>query len=452
MDILNLLKQPESKTLEFKQDLSSPMGVLRTLIAFANTAGGTLIIGVEDKTKHICGITEPLILEEKLANLISDHITPQLVPEIEVANWRNQYLLILQISPSAIRPHYLKRNGPEKGSYIRVGSSNRLADQILLSELKRLKLEDSFDKQAMSALNSEEIDFRAVSESFENFKTLKLSDLESLDLLTTYQGKKVPTTAGIILFGKNRLKYFPDAWIQVGRFIGLTKTNIMDSQEIKTNPIISIDEALNFVKKHAMRALDIKGSRHTEQWSIPLTAIREALINAVVHADYAQQGAPIRLAIFDNRIEIENPGLLLFGLTIEDIKGSISKLRNRVIGQIFHRLGLIERWGSGIQRILDFCSAAGFAEPIFEEIGTHFRVTIFTQKNKVPHLNTTNQAIIAVLKNAEGLSTKDIAKLVHKSERTVRLRLIELIAQGLAIEIGQSITDPKRQYFGTTPI
>jgi ATP-dependent DNA helicase RecG len=94
------------------------------------------------------------------------------------------------------------------------------------------------------------------------------------------------------------------------------------------------------------------------------------------HADYAQQGAPIRVALFDDRIEIENPGLLPFGLTIEDIMQGVSKLRNRVIGRVFHELHLIEQWGSGIQRKTAACQEAGLEAPRLEEIGMHFRVTI----------------------------------------------------------------------------
>jgi ATP-dependent DNA helicase RecG len=86
-------------------------------------------------------------------------------------------------------------------------------------------------------------------------------------------------------------------------------------------------------------------------------------MNAIVHADYAQQGAPIRIALFDDRIEIENPGLLPFGLTIEDIMQGVSKLRNRVIGRVFHELHLIERWGSGIQRMTSACQEAGLRAP-----------------------------------------------------------------------------------------
>ena len=96
---------------------------------------------------------------------------------------------------------------------------------------------------------------------------------------------------------------------------------------------------------------------------MPPIAVREAIVNAVVHADHAQRGRPIRLAIFDDRIEIENPGLLQFGLTLEDLPRGISKLRNRVIGRVFHAIGRVEQWGSGIQRMAAACRAAGLAQP-----------------------------------------------------------------------------------------
>ncbi len=447
MDLIDLLKSPEGKTLEFKRDLSSHMGIIRTMVAFANTAGGTIILGVEDKTKHICGVKDPLFLEEKLANLVNDLITPQLLPEIEVVPWRNVYLLVIQIFPSSIRPHFLKQSGAEKGTYIRVGSTNRLADKIMLTELQRLKIADSFDRQSIPELSSEAIDFRVASELFAPIRTLTKADLESMDFVTVYQQKTVPTVGGMILFGKDRLKYFPDAWIQVGRFAGTSKNTISDTREITSYPILAIDEVMEFVKKHAMHGIEIKGTRNTETWNLPLTAIREAIINAVVHADYAQQGAPIRLAIFDDRIEIENPGLLLFGLTIDEIKRGVSKLRNRSIGQIFYRLGLIERWGSGIKRIIDSCKDSGFAEPFFEEIGIHFRVTIFTQKITTPLLSSTEQSIIDVLKNADGLSTKEIADAIKKSQRTTRTRLIHLIEEGWVVEISKGMHDPGRKYF-----
>jgi len=451
--IETLLKSNEGKTLEFKRDLSSPKGILKTIVAFSNTAGGTLIIGIEDKEKNIRGIEDPFLAEEKLASLINAHIAPQILPEIQILPWRGLYLLMVEIFPSAAKPHYLKQEGLGQGAYIRVGSTNRLADAVMQSELKRVGIVDSFDKQALPDLSADDLDFKAISEAFSSIKKIKLSDLESLDFLTIYQSKKVPTTGGLILFGKDRLKHFPDAWIQVGRFEGITKTKIFDTQEITSYPVLAIDEVMNFVKKHAMHGIEIINSKslskNTHTWSLPLAAIREAVINAVVHSDYAQQGAPIRLSIFDDRVEIENPGLLLFGLTIDELKKGVSKLRNRVIGQVFYRLGLIERWGSGIGRIIDISKESGLPAPLFEEIGTHFRVTIGTQAITPPILNSTDQSILQLLKKpkyTKGLSTKEISDAIGKSTRTIRNRIISLSEKGFIVEIGSSINDPQRKY------
>ena len=137
----------------------------------------------------------------------------------------------------------------------------------------------------------------------------------------------------------------------------------------------------------------------------------------------------------------------MFGLTIEEIKRGVSKLRNRVIGQVFYRLGLIERWGSGIRRIIDSCLEAGFPEPIFEEIGTHFRVTVLTQAIKESSIDAVDQGIFEVLKNSNGLSTKEVAVAIDKSQRATRTRLINLIEKGLVIEIGMGVNDPGRKYF-----
>ena len=449
MNIIELLKQPEGKTLEFKRDLSSPTNILRTITAFANTAGGTLIIGIEDTTHYIIGIKEPHELEEKVANLISDTIAPHLFPEIDTIPWRDTYLLIVRVFPSSTRPHYYKKLGPEEGVYIRVGSTNRKADAEMIKELNRIVRNQTFDEQPLTALNSEAIDFRAASEQFDKIRKINKKDLETLEILMDYQGKKVPTVAGLILFGKDRAKIFPDAWIQAGRFKGTDKSFIVDNAEFHNYPVKAIEEALGFIEKHSMQSLKIEGIRHQKSWNVPINAIREAIINAVVHADYSQHGTPIRVAIFDDRIEIDNPGLLRFGLTISDIKQGISKLRNRIIGRIFHTIGLIERWGSGIQRIISTCNEGGFPEPKFEEIATHFRVTIFTTRTKTAQkIDAINQTIIVLLKlHHEGLTTSKIAEEIKLSVRATRTRLLKLIELGLVTEIASSPQDPYRLYF-----
>jgi ATP-dependent DNA helicase RecG len=450
MDITQILKTTEGKTLEFKRDLSSADGALRTLVAFANTSGGTLVVGIEDKTRHVRGVSEPLILEERIANIISDSIYPRLVPNIEIAPWRNTYLLLVQVYPSNNKPHYLKSKGLEKGTYVRVGSTNRLADSILLNELKRATRLEAYDEEPMPELDSEALDFRVASELFSEYRKTKSSDWETLKLVTKYQGKTVPTIGGVLLFGKNREHYFPDAWIQLGRFKGSHKKDILDSQEIHSYPAIAVDEALNFIKKHLMQAVIISDSRRKEEWTIPLTALREAVINAIVHADYSQRGAPIRIAIFDDRIEIENPGLIPFNLTLDDLYQGISKLRNPVIGRVFHELKLIERWGSGIKRMVEVCLDAGLEKPFLEEIGIHFRVTFFTRQRHLARddqLDEIDQAILAFLKKNDGLSTQQIADEIGRSSRSTRSRLITLIERGLVAEIGSGPMDPKRKYY-----
>ena len=178
MNLTEILRAPEGKTLAFKRDLSSPDGFLRTVVAFANTSGGNILIGMEDRSRHLRGVTEPLDLEERAANLISE---------------------------------------------------------------------------------------------------------------------KMPL-------------------------------------------VRAIEEAIAFVEKHSLHGAEIGRLRPRERWSLPPAAVRGAIVNAVAHSDYSQQGAPIRVAIFDDRLEVESPGLLPFGLTVDDLPLGVSKLRNRVIGRVLHEL------------------------------------------------------------------------------------------------------------------
>lgn len=449
MNIIELLKQSEGKTIEFKRDLSSPINIIRTVIAFANTAGGTLVIGVEDKSHYVLGLSEPHVREEQLANLISDNIKPNLVPDIDIIPWKETYLLVIRVFPGSARPYFHKKQGMEDGTYVRVGSTNRRAGDEIIRELQRIVRNESFDEQPMPELNSEALDFKAASEQLKHVRSLSEKDLETLEIITHEQGKKVPSVGGIILFGKERDKYFPDAWIQAGRFQGIDKTLITDNAEFKDYPIDAIPRILGFVEKHAMQSIHIDGTRHHRVWNIPLKAVREAVINAVVHADYSQRGSPIRVAIFDDRIEVDNPGLLRFGLTITDIKQGISKLRNPIIGRIFHAVGLIERWGSGIPRIISTCLEGGFPEPDFEEIATHFRVTIYTAQKKDNYVvDAMNRAIIDLLNQySDGMTTSGIANTIKLSTRATRTRLLHLIELGLVAELASSEQDPTRLYF-----
>jgi len=299
----------------------------------------------------------------------------------------------------------------------------------------------------MPGLDSEGLDFRAASESFAPVRKLARRDLDTLRLVTSHQGRQVLTVGGMLLFGRDRERHFPDAWIQAGRFQGADKSRIIDRAEIRSFPLRAVEQAIAFVEKHTLHGAEIGAVRRKERWSLPPVAVREAVINAVVHTGYAQRGAPLRLSIFDDRLEIENPGLLPFGLTLEDLPHGVSKLRNRVIGRVFHALGLVEQWGSGIQRMAAACRDAGLAAPVFEEIATRFRLTIATARIGRPALQATDEAILARLAAANGLITSDVAKTIGLTPRATRTRLARLVGRGLVREVGTGPQDPKRRYF-----
>ena len=227
MNLTDLLRQHEGKTLEFKRDLSSTDRLLRSVVAFANTSGGTILIGVEDGTRNVVGVADPLAEEERVANLVSDGVSPRLLPDIELLRHRDRSVLAVRVYPSSRRPHFLGAS-PEGGAYVRVGSTNRRADADLVAEMQRFVRGESFDEQPLPELDSEAISFRAASESFSEFRKLSAGDLDVLRLCRTYQGRRAPTVGGVLLFGRDRLARFPDAWIQAGRFAGTDRARILD--------------------------------------------------------------------------------------------------------------------------------------------------------------------------------------------------------------------------------
>lgn len=166
MNIEDILKLPEGKTLEYKENSDAHYNILRTIVAFANTAGGQLVIGIRDKDRSVVGVTNPLLEEEKLANLIDDGIHPMIVPNIEILSYRNKTLIVLEVFPGPSKPYFLKKLGSEKGVYFRVGSTNREADQDIIQELKRSVNHQYFDESPMPHLNPEFIDFRVASGFF----------------------------------------------------------------------------------------------------------------------------------------------------------------------------------------------------------------------------------------------------------------------------------------------
>ncbi|WP_345793230.1 ATP-binding protein [Thauera sp. JM12B12] len=243
-----------------------------------------------------------------------------------------------------------------------------------------------FDEQPMPELGPDGLDTTAMARVFGPTRTLDEKSLQTLKLLRAEQGRLVPTRGAVLLFGNTREQHFPDAWIQCGRFRGLDKVDIFDQHEVHAHLPDAVEEIELFLKKHAFKTARFGAMRRENVWSIPLTMLREAIVNALVHSDYAQRGTPIRVAFFDDRIDIESPGLLLPGMTIDDMKSGVSRIRNPVIARVFRELGLIEQWGSGIRRIFDEATRQGLPAPVIEEIATGVRLRIRLAQLHAPEL------------------------------------------------------------------
>ena len=187
MSLVDLLTHHEGKGLEFKRDDSSPEGIVRTVVAFANGAGGTLVVGVEDRTRRVRGVSEPTRLEERLASLISDRIEPRLLPDLQILPWRKTHVIAIRVFPSSTRPHYLKSQGPDRGVYVRVGSTNRRADPAQIDELERLVRGRTFDEETVPEVGVEAIDFEGARACFAPIRRLKATDLRTLQMTVLHQ-------------------------------------------------------------------------------------------------------------------------------------------------------------------------------------------------------------------------------------------------------------------------
>ena len=196
MKVEVLLTRQENKTLEFKLELSSPKNILKTLVAFANTAGGILLIGIEDGTRAVLGIENPLDEEERLCSLIADAIEPRLVPDVAIVNWKGRALLAVEVYPSALRPHWLKAQGMESGVLVRVGSTNRRADGPLRAELRRSALNLAYDEEPMPDINPDKLAVRVASGLFAGMRQWNKNSTETLNLVIRHQGRLVPAVSG----------------------------------------------------------------------------------------------------------------------------------------------------------------------------------------------------------------------------------------------------------------
>lgn len=442
----NILSKEEGKTLELKENSKPIPQIIKTVIAFANTAGGTIIIGIKDKTKEIIGVKNILQEEERLANAIADSLEPMLIPDIEIQNIRNRELLMIKV-PHLIGPYYLKSIGMEKGTYIRLGSTNRLADTETMESLKRLSKNVSFDELpciGARTVNFPEESLSTIFHKAELSKTKK--NFKALGLTVNHLGSDYPTNGGVLLIADNRLDFFPDSTVRCVCFKGDDRDEVIDEKEIAVDLISAVDQILNFIERHTSITYKIGRKEREEIAHYPEVATREAVINAIVHTDYSMTGTSIQIAIFSNRIEITNPGGLPYGQTLEYAMSGISRMRNRVIGKVFRKMKLIEKLGSGLRRIFKAYTSINALSPVLEELNNHFRITLYSSVKPSKTFDPWESLLIKKLSDGSKMSTKTIAEIWNVSDRTARTRLKKMANAGIVERIATAPQDPRAGY------
>jgi predicted HTH transcriptional regulator len=249
-----------------------------------------------------------------------------------------------------------------------------------LEELRRSLLNRSFDQLACPDTDPDDLDRDKIAQAFA--PTSRIIDdrgLESLGVLVPQSGGLVPSNGGVILFGRDgvRERVFPDARVSCARFRGADKSEFLDRLDVDGSVLEALAEAPRFIRRNTRLAAKIEGMRRQDVSEYPEVALREVLVNAVAHADYSLTGMRILVAVYSDRLEVQNPGMLPFGMTLEDLKAGVSRVRNRVIARVMRELGLVEEWGSGYRRIAEACRTGEYPVPEWQELGAVVRVVLW---------------------------------------------------------------------------
>ncbi len=397
---------------------------------------------------------------------IAAHILRQLLQNITLQTVDGKTVIVVEVSEGRQRPYYIKALGRESGVYVRVAGTTRLADAYMVKELLFEGSNRYYDQALCPGLNITDEDIDALCKAMKeqavrnahneeqkaSIKDIGRQQLRSWGVLIERDGKDYPSNAFAILTGSGGLHVAT----QCGVFKGTTKAVFVDRREY-TGPLWEqIDEAFQFVLRNIHLGATIVGIYRQDVYEIPLDAIRELIVNAMVHRSYLDHGT-IQVAVYDNRLEITSPGKLPMGQTMERMKEGYSKIRNEALAHAFAYMNLIEHWGSGIPRIIDKVKAAGLREPEFIGGEVDLRINVYRRQvdanNAIINANGTKNGVnygVEVL-NKEKVQIEKLLQIIEKnpfatqayyaeqigvSKRTVSRMFVSLQEKGILIQNG----------------
>ena len=470
----------ESKNIEYKVSLPDKNEkYMKTIVAFANTQGGKLIVGVDDKTHQVVGVENDILfpLMDGIANAVSDSCEPQIIPDIEPQTIDGKTVIVVTVEAGKNRPYYLKSKGKDNGTYIRVAGTSRQAFPEKIKELEMEGARISWDELTCVGYPVSEEATEKLCRDIEKFRkkagmskhSVKKEQLINWKILKQSEGQLLATNAYALLTSD----YFSFSKTQCAVFKGTDRAVFLDKREF-TGPIyVQIEEAVDFVLRNIRLGATIDGLVRKEKYELPPEAIREMIINAHCHRNLLDESC-VQIAIYDDRLEVTSPGGLYNGLTYEEVMNGHSKIRNKGIANIFSQMGLVEAWGSGIKRILNEAEEYGLPKPRFQEFDNMFRVELFrnpypmtddkekhrrnigeasekhrrsigeaSEKQRKADLNDTQQKIVKLLSENPQLSAVKLADKIGVASRNIENNIKMLKEYGILIRHGS----PKNGYW-----
>jgi len=409
----------EGKNIEFKRQIpGNHEKFIKDIIAFSNSSGGKVILGIEDETNIVYGIGDksPFKLSDSISTMISDACTPQIDPDISIQTVEDKTILVIDVAPGKFRPYYIASKGKETTAYIRINGTSRPADARKLKELELEGQNLSYDSMQFIGKEYDEIlalklckEMQRVAlescksdEERADVKEMTIEKLEDFGVLRR-TGKQLAVTHAFDLLTDNKNRY---AKIQCALFKGLTRDVFIDQKEFMGPIYEQVDSAYHFILRHINMGAEINGVYRNDIYELPINAIREMIANAVVHRSYLDDSC-VQVCIFDDRVEVLSPGTLYGGLDIETAKKGKSRCRNGAIAEAFHYMHIIEAWGTGIPRIINRCKEYGLREPVFEEFGDSFKVTMYRQVgNAIESMGNVLQKVSNAIENVSNNTEK----------------------------------------------
>ena len=464
----NKLFSGESINIEYKVEMPKKSEkYMKTVVAFANGRGGRIVFGVDDKTLNIVGMNPDTIFQtmDSITNAISDSCEPKIYPDVTLQSIDDKTIIVVEIHPGPMRPYYIKNKGLVDGTYVRVAGTSRHAEGYMLKELILEGQNRYFDNEPCEYLEINEDDIKdlcdkmkkiAIENTWNDEEKAAIRDVTKNILITwgilkEDNGKIIPTNAYALLTGKMQIQ----PTIQCAVFKGKTRAYFVDRREFNGPIQYQVQLAFQYVLEKINMGMQIKGIYRQDVYELPINSVRELIANAVAHRNYLEPGN-IQVAIFDDRLEVTSPGMLLNTVSIKKMIEGYSRLRNPAIANAFAYMKIIEKWGTGIPRILRECKEYGLKKPELIDFDGDFRVNMYRREEKSKTTQTTIQTttqtttqttikltkndheILQVIQNNPALSQKEIAMELGWTVDRVKYYLNKMKKQEAIRRIGSS--------------